>query len=193
MSEPITPAARVLAVTLVYKNARENANKYWNLALFDTHVAVGYGRMGSNPQFTHHSARTPDLAAKKAFALLREKAARGYLITSAAPTLEISNPALLNGTVLGWYSSTRDLFEAIKRQARGNLVREIPAIAGLVGRIPSRGYPLLLEVASPEADASNLIDMCLAPEPFLRALALNHPNCPDEGKVAAALLSACAS
>lgn len=192
MSETTAPASRVLAVTLVYRNSLENANKFWNLVLFDSHVVVGYGRIGASPQFTHHAARTPDLAAKKAFALLREKAGRGYVITSATPGLEIPNAALLNGTVLGWYSSTRDLFTQVIQSARHNLVREIPAIAGLVGRTPSRGYTLLLDLVNPDLEPETLIDMCLAPEPFLRALALNHSRCPDEAKVAAALLAACA-
>lgn len=164
-------------------NDRSNTFKFWSLLWSGQELWTSYGRIGSPGVSEVYRADDPVETAQRAWQLLRAKTGprKGYSVIAADPRFQFE--------VDGSGYRSRD---AVMRQARSHavrcLVRPIPALEALAGRTPSAGHALLPVLASPSPDAGVLVESVLAPEPFVRALALNHPLLPEEGRVAAYLL-----
>lgn len=187
-----------LAVSLHFDEG--TSDKEYHAVLFDRFVATRYGRRHMPGQGSVETFDTPAKAAAKYWNILRNKTGKGYAVVDALTIdLAAATHLLLGGSTP---TNRRDMDLMIERWIRATEGRlragkaspqEMPDWAD---RHPSprtgkQGSQVILTMTDPQAPADALFEAALATleERFLWNLAISHPNCPDEAKVARALLA----
>lgn len=184
----------VLAVSLHFIEG--TSSKEYHALLADRFVATRYGRRHTPSQGGVESFEAPDKAAAKYWNTLRNKTGKGYAVVDA-----LTMPAgfLLPSAASGF--TPRGAEEAIARWINvsehrlrtGQAARQpMPSYANRVptARTGKQGRNVIQTLTDTHANEAALFEAALAvpEERFLWNLALTHPNCPDEAKVARALM-----
>lgn len=187
-----------LAVSLHF--VEYGSNKEYHSLLLGRRVSNQYGRRGSSRQHSGKSFTTHEQAAAEYWNTLRNKTGKGYAVVDAmvleAPEI-LPSVANLTGERLEIWRAEYALGEWItsseKRLIAGEAARQsMPRYADRVPtpRTGREGRNVILALLDPQAPAEALFEAALAvpQERFLWNLALTHPNCPEEAKVARALM-----
>jgi predicted DNA-binding WGR domain protein len=182
-----------LAVALVFRDLVRNSNKFHNSALIGRTIVVHFGRIHTAGQISQTEHPTVEKAHAAYWSLLRSKTAKGYRVLDATIgdlTASVRDPQNLSEldthVIMTRWSAT-----ATARNNRHAITRvDGPEMLGLSPRTPKQGAAVIAALTDADSDADTLYACALADpsERFLYPLALSHPACPDEAKVAAALL-----
>jgi len=170
------------------------SNKYYIAVLAGNSVHVRYGRRGVH-HYSHGSKNFEDhlSACAEMWKILRGKTGKGYHVIDAAvfPVSDFS---------VAWAREGRQRFseagygiiEAWNRfedEHRSSDRRDIlsrPALTGKTPRTPRQGKSILAKLVDPDCPESILIESALAgpSEQFLGSMAMSHPNCSANARVA---------
>lgn len=193
-------AALSMAVELRFDDSAINSHKFYRAVLGENHIAIRYGREYSEGTHAEHTLETLDKANAKFWSLLREKAGKGYRVVDAVVYEEVSDLAdqLANSTNGHRWRISSALINnwqqlATQRRRSGEYANQPQPDWRNMSRSPrtgTEGKTIIAALRDPNCPEDILLDCAMASdaERFLWPMALSHPNCPDEARVARALV-----
>lgn len=194
-----------LAVELSFDDSLMNSHKFYRAVLAENHIAIAYGRQYTAGSTAEHTLATFELANAKFWSLLRDKAGKGYCVVDAVVYEEVPDLAdqLANTTNGHRWRISSALLEQWKNLAnerrRSGLGANQPQPDWenrvVSPRTASAGKTIVEALRDPMCPDDILLDCAMAAqsERFLWPMALSHPNCPDEARVARALVGLASS
>jgi predicted DNA-binding WGR domain protein len=172
-------------------NGRFGSNKFYIAILAGATVHAHYGRRNASGLGQHAAYHfgTEDEASAKMWSLLRSKTSKGYHVVDAA-VMDVGT-----GSPRGVGRRTaqgEDYFAMWRRLSRGERAEERQAVVrhpvrlGISARTPKQGKQVLQALTNPGCPEADLLECALArpAERFLPPMAMSHPNCTDEARVA---------
>lgn len=188
-----------LAVELRFDDSSVNSHKFYRAVLAANYITISYGREYSAGTHAEHVLETVDKANAKFWSLLRDKAGKGYRVIDAVVYEEVADleTRLANTTnghrwhighalIEQWKTLTNERRRAgvAANQSQPNRSNRI-----ISPRTASAGKTIIAALRDRNCPEDILLDCALASdtERFLWPMALSHPNCPDEARVARAL------
>lgn len=195
-----------VACSLTY--AFGGSDKFHQSMLVDRWVLVRYGRAFSRGEVAVKEFASAEKAAAHYWGLLRGKVAKGYLVADAQMThtgsvaealarragdaaVQIARNALVDWAVerRGPGAGDRDSLPRLTSPAPSFATSGGRGFAPRSPRTPAQGKKLLLGLTDPYPDTHIMVECALAgeSEAYLVPLALSHPHCPEEARVARGL------
>lgn len=190
-----------MAVELRFDDSSINSHKFYRAVLAANHIAISYGRQNSAGSEANHTLETVEKANAKFWALLRDKAGKGYRVVDAIVYEDVADIAdqIANASNGGRYRIGRILIQqwedlATVRRRSGEFANQPQPnwrTSAISPRTASAGKTVIAALRDPNCPEDILLDCAMAAdsERFLWPMALSHPNCPDEAKVARALVA----
>lgn len=189
-----------MAVELKFDDSTINSHKFYRAVLAENHIAIRYGREYTAGSNAEHTLETAEKANAKFWSLLRDKAGKGYRVVDAVVYQEVPDLAsqlanstnghrwrISNGLIQNWEHLARE------RRRSGDFANQAQPDWRNIVRSPrtaADGKIIVSALRDPNCPEDILLDCAMAAETerFLWPMALSHPNCPDEARVARALV-----